>query len=155
MDVMADAVTPPSWLIILMSACTPEPLEPSLPVIVSIISFAFMLSLFSGAKKIKKAETKECFSVNDKRSVTLSKKSLSHCIHNLNHVLHRSRCLAGEGACLRPILLPHRQQEADDGHAGSYLYGEAADIAHSHNAALTCLAHVEQRNGGATLQKGI
>ena len=52
---------------------------------------------------------------------------------------------------LSPVLFPHRQQEADDGHAGGDPNGEAADVAHSHDAALTSLAHVEQGNRDGSL----
>jgi hypothetical protein len=61
---MAEAAVPPSLLISLMSACTPEPPVPSLPVIVSIV-------LFMGAKERISTEITKKYSHNDKKNCNL------------------------------------------------------------------------------------
>jgi hypothetical protein len=62
--VIADAAVPPSVLISLMSACTPDPPVPSLPVIVNIVRFM-------GAKELKNSETAKHYSFYDKKNCNL------------------------------------------------------------------------------------
>ena len=58
----------------LMSACTPDPPVPSLPVIVNIVRFM-------GAKELKISETAKHYSFYDKKNCNLGKIAVSYMIN--------------------------------------------------------------------------